>query len=180
MESTLADKVLKKTPLDLQKRFPIFHVCPNAWRPFSAARHSHLHAFSNLYGGISMSKGCHALLSLWQRFCTRVHVCAHGCTTAHACEPICLKQMFDDLHRASQQRVVRTLRCTRNLLDKHGTCPSSWLHLFVPQLRHGLHLFSLMLSKDMVSCNCWGFEQLWQGLLGIRSATHAEKIFPSA
>ena len=25
---TLADKVLKKTPLDLQKRFPIYHVCP--------------------------------------------------------------------------------------------------------------------------------------------------------
>ena len=25
---TLADKVMKKTPVDLQKRFPIFHVCP--------------------------------------------------------------------------------------------------------------------------------------------------------
>ena len=25
---TLADKVLKKTLLDLQKRFPIYHVCP--------------------------------------------------------------------------------------------------------------------------------------------------------
>ena len=25
---TLADKVLKKTPLDLQKRFPIYHPCP--------------------------------------------------------------------------------------------------------------------------------------------------------
>ena len=25
---TLADKVLKKAPLDLQKRFPIYHVCP--------------------------------------------------------------------------------------------------------------------------------------------------------
>ena len=28
MDSTPADKVLKKTPLDLQKRFPIYHVCP--------------------------------------------------------------------------------------------------------------------------------------------------------
>ena len=28
MASTLADKVLKKTQLDLQKGFPIFHVCP--------------------------------------------------------------------------------------------------------------------------------------------------------
>ena len=28
MGSTLADKVLKKTPLDLQKRFPIYHMCP--------------------------------------------------------------------------------------------------------------------------------------------------------
>ena len=28
MDSTLADKVLKKTLLNLQKRFPIFHVCP--------------------------------------------------------------------------------------------------------------------------------------------------------
>ena len=28
MDSTLADKVLKKTPLDLQKRFPIYHACP--------------------------------------------------------------------------------------------------------------------------------------------------------
>ena len=28
MDSTLADKVLKKTLLDLQKRFPIYHVCP--------------------------------------------------------------------------------------------------------------------------------------------------------
>ena len=27
-DSTAADKVLKKTPLDLQKRFPIHHVCP--------------------------------------------------------------------------------------------------------------------------------------------------------
>ena len=25
---TLVDKVLKRTPLDLQKRFPIYHVCP--------------------------------------------------------------------------------------------------------------------------------------------------------
>ena len=25
---TLADEVLKKTSLDLQKRFPIFHACP--------------------------------------------------------------------------------------------------------------------------------------------------------
>ena len=25
---TLADEVLKKTPLDLQKRFPIYHACP--------------------------------------------------------------------------------------------------------------------------------------------------------
>ena len=33
MDSTLADKVLKKTLLDLQKRFPIYHVCPkNTWR----------------------------------------------------------------------------------------------------------------------------------------------------
>ena len=28
MNSTLADKVLKKTPLDLQKRFPIYHASP--------------------------------------------------------------------------------------------------------------------------------------------------------
>ena len=28
MDSTLADKVLKKTLLDLQKRFPIYHACP--------------------------------------------------------------------------------------------------------------------------------------------------------
>ena len=28
MGSTLADKVLRKTPLDLQKRFPIYHACP--------------------------------------------------------------------------------------------------------------------------------------------------------
>ena len=28
MDLTLADKVLKKTPVDLQKRFPIYHACP--------------------------------------------------------------------------------------------------------------------------------------------------------
>ena len=28
MDLTPADKVLKKTRLDLQKRFPIYHVCP--------------------------------------------------------------------------------------------------------------------------------------------------------
>ena len=28
MDSISADKVLKKTPLDLQKRFPIYHACP--------------------------------------------------------------------------------------------------------------------------------------------------------
>ena len=28
MDSTPAGKVLKKTLLDLQKRFPIYHVCP--------------------------------------------------------------------------------------------------------------------------------------------------------
>ena len=28
MDLTLADKVLKKTLLDLQKRVPIYHVCP--------------------------------------------------------------------------------------------------------------------------------------------------------
>ena len=28
MDSIPADKVLKKTLLDLQKRFPIYHVCP--------------------------------------------------------------------------------------------------------------------------------------------------------
>ena len=28
MDSTLADKVLKRTQLDLQKLFPIFHACP--------------------------------------------------------------------------------------------------------------------------------------------------------
>ena len=28
MDSIPADKVLKRTQLDLQKRFPIFHVCP--------------------------------------------------------------------------------------------------------------------------------------------------------
>ena len=28
MDSIPADKVLKKTHLDLQKRFPIYHVCP--------------------------------------------------------------------------------------------------------------------------------------------------------
>ena len=31
MGSTLAHKVLKKTPLDLQKRFPIYHACPKAY-----------------------------------------------------------------------------------------------------------------------------------------------------
>ena len=28
MDWNLADKVLKKTPVDLQKRFPIYHVYP--------------------------------------------------------------------------------------------------------------------------------------------------------
>ena len=28
MDSLPVDKVLKKTQLDLQKRFPIYHVCP--------------------------------------------------------------------------------------------------------------------------------------------------------
>ena len=28
MDSTPADKVLKRTQLDLQERFPIYHVCP--------------------------------------------------------------------------------------------------------------------------------------------------------
>ena len=28
MDLTLADKVLKKTHLDLQNRFPIYHACP--------------------------------------------------------------------------------------------------------------------------------------------------------
>ena len=28
MDSIPADKVLKKTRVDLQKRFPIYHVCP--------------------------------------------------------------------------------------------------------------------------------------------------------
>ena len=28
IDAILADKVLKKTLLDLQKRFPIYHVCP--------------------------------------------------------------------------------------------------------------------------------------------------------
>ena len=28
IDSTLAEKVLKKMPLDLQKRFPIYHACP--------------------------------------------------------------------------------------------------------------------------------------------------------
>ena len=28
MDLTLADKVLKKTLLDLEKRFPTYHVCP--------------------------------------------------------------------------------------------------------------------------------------------------------
>ena len=28
MDSIPADKVLKRTQLDLQKRFPIYHVCP--------------------------------------------------------------------------------------------------------------------------------------------------------
>ena len=31
MDSTLADKVLKKTLLDLQERFPMYHVCPKCW-----------------------------------------------------------------------------------------------------------------------------------------------------
>ena len=44
MGSTLADKVLKKTRLDLQKRFPIYHVCPKymAERLFSLAFHQDL------------------------------------------------------------------------------------------------------------------------------------------
>ena len=41
MDSTLADKVMKKMVLDLQKRFPIYHACPNIWRPIVAAWHSH-------------------------------------------------------------------------------------------------------------------------------------------
>ena len=28
IDAILEDKVLKKTPLDLQKRFPIYHACP--------------------------------------------------------------------------------------------------------------------------------------------------------
>ena len=28
MDWTLADQVLKKTPLDSQKRFPMYHACP--------------------------------------------------------------------------------------------------------------------------------------------------------
>ena len=50
MDSIPADKVLKMTQLDLQKRFPIYHVCPNAWRPFSPAWHSYRtawHSFRN-------------------------------------------------------------------------------------------------------------------------------------
>ena len=38
MDSTLADKVLKKTPLDLQKRFPIYHACSKCLA-IVAARH---------------------------------------------------------------------------------------------------------------------------------------------
>ena len=37
-DAILVVKVLMMTHLDLQKRFPIYHVVPNAWRPFSAAR----------------------------------------------------------------------------------------------------------------------------------------------
>ena len=34
MDSTLADKVLKKTPLDLQKRSPIYHACPKCFAAY--------------------------------------------------------------------------------------------------------------------------------------------------
>ena len=34
MNSTLADKALKKTPLDLQKRFPMYHVSRMLGGPF--------------------------------------------------------------------------------------------------------------------------------------------------
>ena len=50
MDSIPADKVLKKTRLDLQKRFPKNHVCPKCLAPFSAARHSYrtaLHSTRN-------------------------------------------------------------------------------------------------------------------------------------
>ena len=41
MDSIPAGKELKKTQLDLQKNVSRYTMCvPNAWRPFSAARHS--------------------------------------------------------------------------------------------------------------------------------------------
>ena len=39
LDSIPADKVLRKRGWICQKRFQIYHVSPNAWRPFSAARH---------------------------------------------------------------------------------------------------------------------------------------------
>ena len=41
MGLTLADKVLKKTPLDLQKRSRYTMRVPNVWRLIVAAWHSH-------------------------------------------------------------------------------------------------------------------------------------------
>ena len=39
MDSIPADEVLKKTLLDLQKRFPNFHVCPKCLAAHFAAQH---------------------------------------------------------------------------------------------------------------------------------------------
>ena len=50
MDSISAEKVLKMTHLDLQKRFPILHVCPKCLAPFSAARRFYgtvWHSFRN-------------------------------------------------------------------------------------------------------------------------------------
>ena len=41
MDSIPADKVLKKMPLDLQKRFQKNHVCPKCLAAIFAARHSY-------------------------------------------------------------------------------------------------------------------------------------------
>ena len=46
MDSIPADKVLKKTRLDLQKRFPIYHVCPKCLA-------AHLCGSAFLYNGLA-------------------------------------------------------------------------------------------------------------------------------
>ena len=45
MDLTLADKVLKKTSLDLQKRFPIYHACPKYLAAYRCGSDPHFDKF---------------------------------------------------------------------------------------------------------------------------------------